>query len=128
MQDFAYLLGKRSKNAPSGNRTQGKCLEGIYVTTTPMVLLLGWELSSTIMMYELRHNFKLKLYHHSCVPIIVLARILSTNFFFILENRRLFDTKRKKCEQPKHTEAPHSPHCTTQTDTLFNSYSYSSTS
>ena len=26
--------------APSGNRTQGKCLEGIYVTTTPMVLLL----------------------------------------------------------------------------------------
>ena len=26
--------------APSGNRTRGKCLEGTYVTTTPMVLLL----------------------------------------------------------------------------------------
>ena len=25
--------------APTGNRTQGKCLEGIYVTTTPLVLL-----------------------------------------------------------------------------------------
>ena len=26
--------------APTGNRTQGKCLEGIYVTTTPLVLVL----------------------------------------------------------------------------------------
>ena len=26
--------------APYENRTHGKCLEGIYVTTTPMVLLL----------------------------------------------------------------------------------------
>ena len=32
--------GKRSSFAPTGNRTQGKCLEGIYVTTTPLVLLL----------------------------------------------------------------------------------------
>ena len=29
---------KANPTAPSGNRTQGKCLEGIYVTTTPMVL------------------------------------------------------------------------------------------
>lgn len=27
-------------NAPTGNRTQGKCLEGIYVTTTPSALPL----------------------------------------------------------------------------------------
>ena len=27
-----------AKTAPTGNRTQGKCLEGIYVTTTPLVL------------------------------------------------------------------------------------------
>ena len=25
--------------APTGNRTQGKCLEGAYVTTTPQVLI-----------------------------------------------------------------------------------------
>ena len=25
-------------HAPTGNRTQGKCLEGIYVTTTPSAL------------------------------------------------------------------------------------------
>eukprot|EP00956_Cyclotella_meneghiniana_P016878 scaffold27115_cov72-Cyclotella_meneghiniana.AAC.1 len=34
-------LGKRkSPLAPTGNRTQGKCLEGIYVTTTPSALRL----------------------------------------------------------------------------------------
>eukprot|EP00984_Skeletonema_dohrnii_P024597 scaffold13744_cov88-Skeletonema_dohrnii-CCMP3373.AAC.2 len=27
--------GRQKSNAPTGNRTQGKCLEGIYVTTTP---------------------------------------------------------------------------------------------
>ena len=32
-----YTIGP---TAPTGNRTQGKCLEGIYVTTTPLVLLL----------------------------------------------------------------------------------------
>ena len=27
------------RTAPTGNRTQGKCLEGIYVTTTPLALV-----------------------------------------------------------------------------------------
>ena len=35
-------------SAPSGNRTRGKCLEGTYVTTTPMVLLLHFEEVSII--------------------------------------------------------------------------------
>ena len=29
---------KHQKAAPTGNRIQGKCLEGIYVTTTPLAL------------------------------------------------------------------------------------------
>ena len=38
-------FGKNSKRyAPYENRTHGKCLEGIYVTTTPMVLLTVWVL------------------------------------------------------------------------------------
>ena len=35
------MSGKRvekDNNAPFGNRTRGKRLEGVYVTTTPMVL------------------------------------------------------------------------------------------
>ncbi len=32
--------------APSGNRTQGNCLEGNYVTTTPMVLLVDEQSAS----------------------------------------------------------------------------------
>ena len=28
-------------NTPTGNRTRGNCLEGNYVTTTPLVLMLG---------------------------------------------------------------------------------------
>ena len=35
-------------SAPSGNRTQGNCLEGNYVTTTPMVLFLKLQVSSII--------------------------------------------------------------------------------
>lgn len=31
---------KRERTAPTGNRTQGNCLEGSYVTTTPLVPLL----------------------------------------------------------------------------------------
>jgi hypothetical protein len=31
---------KAKADAPTGNRTQGKCLEGIYVTTTPSALEL----------------------------------------------------------------------------------------
>ena len=31
------FLFKTKHTAPTGNRTQGKCLEGIYVTTTPLV-------------------------------------------------------------------------------------------
>ena len=32
-------IGSNKKYAPTGNRTQGKCLEGIYVTTTPSALI-----------------------------------------------------------------------------------------
>ena len=31
-------MAKSEKAAPTGNRIQGKCLEGIYVTTTPLAL------------------------------------------------------------------------------------------
>ena len=35
------LEGQKAEHyAPTGNRTQGKCLEGTYVTTTPQVLLV----------------------------------------------------------------------------------------
>ena len=33
------FVGKKFSPAPTGNRTQGKCLEGIYVTTTPSALV-----------------------------------------------------------------------------------------
>ena len=35
------MTGEQAKYAPTGNRTQGKCLEGTYVTTTPQVLVDG---------------------------------------------------------------------------------------
>ena len=35
-------------SAPTGNRTQGKCLEGTYVTTTPQVLAYIFDLSKFI--------------------------------------------------------------------------------
>ena len=34
-QSHTVTLNKTNITAPTGNRTQGKCLEGIYVTTTP---------------------------------------------------------------------------------------------
>ena len=45
-------------NAPTGNRTQGKCLEGIYVTTTPSAprLLTQINASSWIGMELQRTN------------------------------------------------------------------------
>ena len=44
-------------NAPTGNRTQGKCLEGIYVTTTPSALALLYGLSC---IYEVQVKTRLK--------------------------------------------------------------------
>ena len=35
-----YRCSWQKIDAPTGNRIQGKCLEGTYVTTTPQVLLL----------------------------------------------------------------------------------------
>ncbi len=32
------MMNQKIRFAPTGNRTQGKCLEGIYVTTTPSAL------------------------------------------------------------------------------------------
>ena len=37
---YTGIPGISTTIAPSGNRTQGKCLEGIYVTTTPLALLI----------------------------------------------------------------------------------------
>ena len=43
--------------APSGNRTQGKCLEGIYVTTTPKVLCICcWNTSIVRAQHNHNHN------------------------------------------------------------------------
>ena len=60
---------KRSSVAPTGNRTQGKCLEGIYVTTTPLVLLLC-DVSHSCVMYCCARNLHVFIlfsspFHHS---------------------------------------------------------------
>ena len=39
------------RDAPTGNRTQGKCLEGIYVTTTPSALLVLTMLHRVFLYY-----------------------------------------------------------------------------
>ena len=40
---WLHCISSKSKIvAPTGNRTQGKCLEGIYVTTTPSALAIKW--------------------------------------------------------------------------------------
>ena len=49
---------KQNKYAPSGNRTQGKCLEGIYVTTTPKVLCLQKGLSKYNMLVYFISQFQ----------------------------------------------------------------------
>ena len=43
---------KAKGNAPTGNRTQGKCLEGIYVTTTPSAPRLLTQIKCQLMDWD----------------------------------------------------------------------------
>ena len=45
-------------SAPYGNRTHGKCLEGIYVTTTPKVLMMMFDSISIMMSITLERKIK----------------------------------------------------------------------
>ena len=49
---------KQKEIAPTGNRTQGKCLEGIYVTTTPSALMLMFQIKCRSNIYNQLYVWK----------------------------------------------------------------------